>query len=253
MTERGWLRPPDVDQDAAVRLFAIPHAGGGAVMYREWSDLLPPDIAVQAVQLPGRQDRMDEPPYTEIEPLVTVLAEEVGAELDGRPYALFGHSMGALLAYRLALRLVADGAEPPLLVGVAGWAPVGFTMPTIEQLSLTEDALVDWLISIGSLAPELRWDPEVRALMPPTRADLAVCADYVDDGAVAPCPVVAYTGNADRLLAAGAITSWTPRCSEFLGTCQLPGNHFFINDHGLAITLDLTRHLRRRAAVGGRV
>src|SRR4030088_3222934 len=126
----SWLRPAEIDQDAALRRFVIPHAGGGAVMYREWQDLLPADVAVQAVQLPGRQDRAAEVAYTEIEPLTDALYEVLVAELDERPYALFGHSMGALLAYRLAVRTAADGGSPPVLVGAAGRAARGFHIHT---------------------------------------------------------------------------------------------------------------------------
>jgi surfactin synthase thioesterase subunit len=242
------LQPGDIDQDAAMRLFAIPHAGGGALMFRDWQGFLPKDIALQGVQLPGRQDRVLEPAFTEVKPLVQAICDALEPELDTRPYALLGHSLGGLLAYRVAVELAAAGAGPAL-VGVVGWAPEGFTTPPREMLEASEAELVGWLIGIGSLPPAIYADPAVLALtMPPTRADLLVCADYIDDGAKLSCPLVTYNGRSDPLMDETAVPSWRSRCEVFLGNCEFPGDHFFIHDHALAITIDLARHLRRCAA-----
>lgn len=243
-----WFQPAAAP-DGAIRLFAIPHAGGAAIMYRDWADLLPADIALQAVQLPGRQDRGFEPLHTDAESLVEAFHEALSAELDERPFALFGHSMGALLAYRLAVALERAGDPAPLLIGAAGWSPEGFTMPTQEKISLPQDELVAWLGSLGSLPAEIYRDPAVMALtMPPTRADLTVCANYADDGARIGCPVVAYTATADPLMERGAARSWDTRTGSYLGECAFPGGHFFIHDQALPITLDLTRRLRTAVA-----
>src|SRR6187399_343790 len=94
-----WFRPHDSPPGATTRLFLFHHAGGTAAAYAGWPSLLPPDVGVQAIQFPGRHDGPGQRPYTRIEPLVTVLREALLAELDDRPYALFGHSMGALVAY----------------------------------------------------------------------------------------------------------------------------------------------------------
>jgi surfactin synthase thioesterase subunit len=243
-----WFQPADAP-DGAVRLFAIPHAGGAAAMYRGWEELLPADIALQAVQLPGRQDRRFERMHTDIEPLVEAFGEALAAELDDRPFALFGHSMGGLLAYRMAVELERRGERAPLLVAAAGWSPEGFTMPTREKVSLPQDLLLEWLVGLGSLPPETYQDPAVLTLtMPPTRADLTVCANYVDDGARIGCPVIAYTATADPLMQRGAAGSWASRTPAYLGECAFPGGHFFIHDQALPITLDLTRRLRRTLA-----
>jgi surfactin synthase thioesterase subunit len=230
-------------------VFALPHAGGAAVMYREWGALLPADIALQGVQFPGRQDRSLEPADTAIEPLVAGLREALLDELDERPFALFGHSMGGLVAYRLALALERAGDPMPILVGVAAWSPEGFTMPTEEKINLPEGELVEWLGSIGSLPAEIFQDPAVLALtMPATRADLTVCAHYVDDGARIGCPVIAYTATEDPLMPVGAARSWATRGTPYLGECTFPGGHFFIHEQALPITLDLTRRLRGAVA-----
>ena len=241
-----WFRPGRTDPAAAVRLFAIPNVGGGAVMYREWGEALPPEVAFQAVQLPGRHDRAAHTPYTRLEPLVADLAAGIRSEVDDRPFALFGHSMGALLAYRVAARIAGDGGPGPVLLGAAAWAPQGFAMPTPRQLDVSDDVLVDWLIGLGSLPEAFRGHPEVYRLLPPTRADLSVCADYSADGTMVSCPVVTYTGRADQLLPSGAIRSWAEHCPVYLGNREFTGDHFFVHRHGPAIAADLVGHLTGR-------
>lgn len=247
----SWFHPPETDPDAAVRLFLFPYAGGGAPMYRDWYALFPADVAVQAVQLPGRLDRRAEPPHTDMESLVKAACEAFTEELDGRPYGVFGHSMGALLAYRVAVAMARDHGQPPVLLASAGWSPEGFATPTQEQIDLPQDELVDWIVGLGSVPPELYRDPEVLALtLPATRADLTACLSHADDHAPIPCPVVTYTGRTDPLVDRAAMRSWIPRTPNYLGNSEFPGGHFFIYDATLAIAADLTRHLRRSVADG---
>lgn len=241
-----WFQPTDAEPSAAARLFLFPCAGGNTQMYQDWHAIFPPDIATQAVQFPGRLDRLAEPAHTRMEPLIEAMTEAFLAELDGRPYAFFGHSMGALLAYRLALALTEETGIGPVLVASAGWAPEGFATPTLEQLELSQEELIAWVVSLGSLPEALYRNPDVLALaIPPTRADLAACIDYVDDGARMACPVVTYTGRADPLVAASAMASWIPRGTGHLGNCEFEGGHFFIYHAAQAISADLTRHIRR--------
>src|SRR5262249_17374369 len=124
----------------------------------------------------------------------------------------------------------------------------GFAVPTQEQIDLPQDELVEWVVSLGSVPQELYQDPELLAMtMPPTRADLKICVEYADDGAAMSCPVVTYTAKEDPLMAGEATKSWIPRCSAYLGNCEFPGGHFFIYHEALAITADMTRHLRNSA------
>ncbi|MGW3402309.1 thioesterase II family protein, partial [Streptomyces zhihengii] len=96
-----WFHPVEPSPDASVRLFLLPHAGSGAIIYRDWEKLLPADIAAQAVTLPGRHNRRTETMYEDWDPLVEALHEAVLDELDDRPFAFFGHCLGAQLAFRL--------------------------------------------------------------------------------------------------------------------------------------------------------
>lgn len=252
----GWFRPGEAAPDAPLRLFLLHCAGAGAAMYHEWLTLLPGDVSAQCVQLPGRQDRWREPGRTELAGLLSELERHLTAELDDRPYALFGHSMGALLAYRLAVSLGRADRRPALLA-VGGWAPRGFTGPTAGDLSLDDAALVARMRELGALPPAAGarpgTDPAVdddlvrRFILPAMRADLAACGQYVDDGAVVGCPIVAYAGAADPLMAPGAMASWRSRTAEYLGARILPGGHFFLDAAVLDVVTDLTTVLRRCA------
>ena len=170
------------------------------------------------VQLPGRHDRRPEQPFTRIDPLVEALVEALEAEGDGRPCAFFGHSMGAMLAYRLSVTLQRDGIPGPVLLGVSSWAPAGSFVGAREFSGL----------------------PDAE------RADLSVLSDYVADGAVVSCPVAAYGGKSDPLLVPGAMALWTTRSLAFLGVREFPGGHFYLDEHAVAVADDLARHLQQQ-------
>lgn len=241
-----WFQPPDADPDAAARLFLFPCAGGNAQMYQDWHAMFPPDIATHGVQFPGRLDRLAEPAHTTMAPLIGAMTEAFLAELDDRPYVFFGHSMGALLAYRMAVALERETGTGPALIASAGWAPEGFATPSLAQLELSQEELISWVVSLGSLPEAIYRNPDVLALtMPPTRADLAACIDYTDDGARMSCPVVTYSGKQDPLVSSAAMASWARRGTGHLGNCEFEGGHFFIYHAAQAIANDLTRHIRR--------
>ncbi len=245
-----WFQPAEVDSDAALRLFLFPHAGSGASIYKDWPALLPADVAYQCVQLPGRQDRRDEETFTEMKQLVDALHDALVTELDDRPYAFFGHCMGAQLAYRLAVEIERAGGRGPVLIGASGWAPEGFLTVTLDQAYMPEQELLDWIRTLGSVPKEIMDNPEALAMViPAMRADLAVVASYVDDEAGIRCPVATYSGRSDQLMQPGAMASWVPRTPHYLGNSEFPGDHFYINSNALAITGDLLRHARRYASV----
>jgi surfactin synthase thioesterase subunit len=249
-TGGSWFQPVDPATEGRIRLFLFPHAGSGAIIYRNWGDLLPADITQQAVTLPGRHDRRHEPSYDCWEPLLDALTDVMLAELDDRPYALFGHCLGAQLAYRLTVRLAEEGVPAPLLVGGSGWAPEGFFRPTEEQCHMPEPEMIEWIKKLGSFPADVYDNPEMLALvLPALRADLAVCAEYEDDGAPVSCPVVSYGGRTDPLMEdPNAMDSWATRTPNYLGNNEFPGGHFFIDHYAQAVTSDFAGHVHRLEA-----
>lgn len=249
-THGQWFHPEALDPAAETRLFLFPHAGSGAIIYRDWAGLLPPDIGAQAVTLPGRQERRDEAAFTAWDPLVDALYEAVLAECDYRPFAIFGHCLGAQLAYHLAVRMHREGVPEPLLLGMSGWAPEGFFNPTKEHIGMPQEELVDWIKRLGSFPAEIYDNPEMlKMIIPALRADLSVAAQRVDEADPLPCPMVSYGGQDDPLMEERtAFSSWRPRSPHYLGHSEFSGGHFFIDRHALAVISDFTRHLHRIAA-----
>ncbi len=245
-----WLHPAEADSQASARLFLFHHSGGSAAAYAPWRVCLPAEIATQAVQLPGRQERSREAPYTRLEPLVDALADAIGPDLDERPYALFGHSMGALSAYRTAIALTARGWPPPSLLAVSGWAPEGFTPlgSALEDDASADERALAALRGLGDGLPaELERDPDaLAAVVRAMSADIAVCAGYRDDGARVDCAIAAYAGRDDPLLAPDAMRSWAGRTPRFLGCRTFPGEHYYLREHAPAVAADLADLLRRR-------
>ncbi|MFJ6623636.1 thioesterase II family protein [Kitasatospora sp. NPDC091335] len=249
-TAGHWFHPMEPDPGASIRLFLLPHAGSGAIIYRDWPNLLPKDITAQAVTLPGRHNRRGEETYDELEPLQDALYEAVLDELDDdRPFALFGHCLGAQLAFRTAVRLEQEGERTPVMIGMSGWSPIGFFRPTEEQSLMPDSEILEWIKKLGSFPAEVYNNPETLALvLPALRADLRIAAQHEDDGVCVSCPLASYGGDADPLQEhPDAMTHWADRSPEYLGHREFPGGHFYIDQHALAVTTDFARHLRRFA------
>lgn len=245
VTTCRWFWPDDVSPTARVRLFLLHHAGGTAATYATWPALFPADVAVQAVRFPGRFDRPDERPFTRIGDLVDALRDALLSELDERPYAVFGHSMGALVGYRLAVEMAGAGDPGPVLLGVSGFGR-GFHDAVLPPESAGHDEFFDAVAALGGLPDGTLAQPELAGMLEPSlRADFAVCSSYADDGARVDCPVVGYAGTDDPLLEPGGMGKWRARTDDFLGAMRFPGDHFYLEDHAVAVAADLVRRLRR--------
>jgi surfactin synthase thioesterase subunit len=192
--ELRWLREQG-QRTGGIRLFCLPHAGAGASVFRGWAELLGPGIQVTAVQLPGREDRIRDRPHDDLRTLLDELVPVLAGTLDG-PYALFGHTMGALIAFEAARRLVAEGAPPPLhLFASAHGAPhapyrnryvSGLPEPDFRRAMMAQNGLPDMA------AREVAF---LNLLLPTLRADFRLCETYeYVEGAPLPCRLTVLTG-----------------------------------------------------------
>jgi len=247
-----WFSPAQPPEEARIRLFLMPHAGSGAAAYRGWNRLLPAELGVQALTLPGRQSRRAEPLAVDWEALLDDLHQALLDTLDDRPYAFFGHCIGAMLAYRLAVRLEADGDPPPSLLGMSGWSPVGFYQGPPDRKNLSMEEVGELLKGLGAFPEELWSDPDMLDLvMPPVIADMRAAMQYEDDGAVVNCPLVSYAGQSDPLVVEpDAMAAWPARSRGYLGHHAFPGDHFYITEHTAAVMSDFARSLIRLADEG---
>jgi len=226
-----------------LRLYCLPHAGASASVYLRWQRALPDWISVHPVELPGRGRRLGEAPVTHFAELVAQLAHGLEAEL-ARPYALFGHSMGAVLAFELARSASAQG-KPPLALFVSGTTP-GFRGRSIVELEPRDDArLLSELRRLGGTRPEVFEHPELRELaLDVFRADVALCRSYRrSEGSLLGCPVHAFGGAIDHP-GPEALHEWQAHASRPITLDVFPGGHFFVQSAEAQVLAQLTRHLR---------
>lgn len=220
-TQRSWF---PCTAGSGLRLFCFPYAGAGALAYRGWSEQLGPDFQVCPAQLPGRETRIHEPPFTAMEPLIEALAREIGPLLD-TPFGFFGHSMGAGVAFELARRLVGDRKPVPrVLIVSAARAPRFRALPLAAPLPSGEDLLA----RLGPVPPELA-ESTLRAL----RADVTLYSSYVyQPGPELPLPIIGYGGDQDPDIRIEHLDAWREQTARGFRMRQFPGGHLYFAQPG---------------------
>jgi len=215
------------NSDPALRLFCLSHAGGGAAVFRGWSDLLPDGVEVCAVQLPGRDSRAGEQPYLRMDPLVTDLHAAILPLLD-RPFALFGHSMGALVAFELARRLRREGSPQPEHLFLAAFRAPQLPSPNIRIYHLPDEVLKTVLAKDGTPQSVLDNAEIMAALLPTLRADLELCDTYEHaDEAPLTVPMSIFGGLQDVRVGQTDLEQWKAQADHDFSLSMLPGSHFF--------------------------
>lgn len=221
----------------------LPHAGGSASFFFPLAKALAPAVEVLAVQYPGRQDRRHEPPVDSIGGLVDRLLE-VLRPLDDRPLALFGHSMGAIIGYELALRLPEAGRPAPAHLFASGRrAPSRYRDDDIRGAS--DDRLVAELRKLGGSDAAMLADPELLAMvLPAIRSDYRAVDTYRHEpGRRVACPVTAFTGDRDPRVSVEEARAWAEHTTGPSELRVLPGGHFFLVDQAAPIIATITEKL----------
>jgi medium-chain acyl-[acyl-carrier-protein] hydrolase len=222
------LFPVESNKPAVVDLFCLPCAGGSSTTYRGWDEALPEWLRVVPVELPGRNGRFDEPFATSSRKLIASLAESIHAA-STRPYAIFGHSMGALLAFHLAVELNERTAvRRPVAVIVSGRrAPAD---PGSSEMDATSGgSLIERIRRYDGVPPEVMDDPELAAVfLPIFRHDFALVEELA---ALAPrvigCPLAAVSGDSEPDFEARALCEWQALTAKWMGCASFPGSHFY--------------------------
>lgn len=226
-----WLRQPYPGSDDGVRLLCLPHAGGSATFYRPLAAALAPRVSAYAVQYPGRQDRRREPCIESIEELADALYAALREWLR-TPVALFGHSMGATLAFELALRMERrDGRGPVALILSGRRAPSRFRADTVHLRD--DDGILAELAALSGTEPALLADPDIRAMvLPALRGDYRAIETYRGGAADSvSSPILALAGEQDDRVATDDVAAWARHTTGEFGLRTYPGGHFFLNDH----------------------
>lgn len=229
-----WIRRFFPAPAAPTRLVCLPHAGGSAVFFHPVARALAPEIDVLAVQYPGRQDRRSEPCARSMEELADLVTEQLLPWLD-RPVTVFGHSMGATLAFEVARRL--EGYGEPLL----GLFASGRRAPSRhrdERVHLGgDDELVADLKRLSGTDTAMFADDELlQMILPAVRADYRIAESYrYAPGPPLSCPVVVLTGDHDPHVTAMEARAWADHTTAGMELRVFPGGHFFLTRHAEAI------------------
>jgi surfactin synthase thioesterase subunit len=214
-----------------MRLFCLPYAGGAATLYYRWQSSFPDDIDVCPIEFPGRLTRLAEPPFRQVGPLVRSLSSALDPYLD-IPFAFFGYSLGALIAYEWAREVVRRrGLEPVHLIVAARAAP-STRIPNVLTERMSDDDLIARINGLyGARIQTVLSDPEMRAIvLRIMRADLAMLDAYTyKEETMLRAPITVLGGEHDSAVARESLGEWAKHTSGAFSLRMFAGDHFFLH------------------------
>ena len=229
---------------ARLRLFCFPYSGAGANIFFQWPGILPPSLEVCAVQYPGRGTRMSEPPITRMPDLIDALAP-LFPDFFGKPFAFFGHSLGAVAAFELARRLRSDYGMLPVHLIVSGHsAPqIPDRRPPIH--ALPDEAFIAELRKLNGTPEDILQNKELVALLIPIlRADFELSETYVyQPEAPLDTPLAAFGGLNDPFINRAELEAWQEHTTRIFRLRMFPGDHFYLNTNRSLLLQALAREL----------
>jgi pyochelin biosynthesis protein PchC len=240
VTFDAWFRCFRPVPSARLHLVCLPHAGGTARFFKDWADAVPTDVELLAVQYPGREDRLDDDQSGDL----CGLADRVAGALSplvGAPMVIFGHSLGAAVAFEVARRI----DHPGLTLIVSGRPGPRHERGGVQHL-LGDEGLCEELSRLGGTNPLVFDHPELlRLVLPAVREDYRLSETYrPTPGPLLNCPVVACRGAGDPEVTAAESRSWQETTRGEFTSWVYPGEHFYLVDHHAALVDRIMRHLR---------
>ncbi|MFI9503596.1 SDR family NAD(P)-dependent oxidoreductase [Nocardia sp. NPDC052566] len=238
---------------AAMRVFALPFVGGGASVFTPWPDSLPESVDVIGIQYPGREDRVGETPIDSMQTFVAELAEAMLPHLD-RSFAIYGHSMGSLLAYELTKYLEQQFGEVPLKLIIGGWPSPALVEDYVRNLKHIRDGfdmdresdarVLQVLRDNDLLAVPIDDASSLKPMMPAIRADLRMLGDYrFENGYALRTPITVLHGAEDQLFDADQLQGWEKLTSGRFSLTTVPGGHLFIQNPSAPVMRTIAHEL----------
>jgi len=245
-TLNRWVTCPKPNPQATLRLFCFHYAGGGAAIFRTWSDSLPQSVEVCAIELPGRGTRLMERPFTQLEPLVPTLASALFPYLD-KPFAFFGHSMGGLVSFELARLLRREYGLSLVHLFVSAHRAPQVPDPDAPIHALPNPEFLQELRRYNGTPEAVLENAELMQLLLPTlRADFAVVETY----AYTPeqpldCPITAFGGLDDREVSSDELEAWREQTNASFVLKMFPNDHFFLDSAKPLLLQSLSQKLHQ--------
>jgi pyochelin biosynthetic protein PchC len=232
-----------------LKLFCLPHAGGNATLYRGWRELLPAEIELNVICYPGRLERWQQPIPVSMSELVQEVTAAIAPHL-GERWAIFGHSMGAVVAHEIVLALQQREFLAPQLLAVSAREAPQFHRPGILHRQ-SDDALCEELLRLNGTDPALLALPEMRELILPTiRADYALIEQWqLSSARPLACPIAVFVGNEDPELNDQQAEGWAAWTTAGFTLDRFSGGHFYFSDDPQPLLTRLWGRLQQIQAV----
>lgn len=245
-----WIVRPRPNPQATLRLICFPYAGGNASVYTPWVELLPPEIELLAIQPPGRQERTHEPLLHSVDEMVAALVPELLPYLD-RPFAMFGHCIGAMVMYETIRKLAEQHGHKPVHIFPSGaMPPPQYLLPPVLTSSASDEFL-EILRLLGFADESILGDDEsVRDLLPAVSADFNMAIRYACGSHMQlDMPVTLFCGREDQLGPPDRTAAWRAMTTSRFEQIVFPGEHYFINPERAAMLRILNEELLHHVAV----
>lgn len=241
-----WVVRYRPNEQARLRLFCLPYAGGGASIFHAWPDGLPADVEVCGIQLPGRESRLREPAYARITPLIEALTDALIPYLD-RPFAFYGHSMGALISFELACHIRRVYNKLPFCLYLAAYRAPQLPNPNIKIYHLPLEVFKVVLRADGIPETILQNEELMQAMQPTLRADFELCDtyEYQEEPPLA-CPFLIFGGLEDVRVKSADLEPWAVHSSASCSLSLLPGSHFFLHSAQDLLLAAISQDLKAR-------
>lgn len=234
-----WLDFPTLRSNSSMRLFCFPYAGGSGAIFRGWQSAFPASVDVCPIQLPGRGSRMREPMMKRVDVVVRALKEALKPYMD-RPFAFFGYSMGAIIAFELARTLRRELCPQPVQLFIAARRSPDLLVPEDRDYDLPDAELIVRLRELNGTPKEILDDPEImKLLLPVVRADFELVETYeYRPQPPLQVPIDAFAGSDDVDTLAEHMEGWKHQTKGEFSLTVIPGDHFFFH-HAQAQLLEL--------------
>jgi len=241
----SWVDCPRPNPQAKLRLFCFPYAGGGVSLYRSWADSLPLNVELCLIQLPGRERRIMEPPFSNLGLLLDALENALNPYMTA-PFAFFGHSMGALIGFEFT-RYLRRRNLIPIHLFVSGHRAPHISDPNPPIHKLPDAAFVQELQHLDGTPKSVIQNTELMQLVLPTlRADFELCETYVySHENPLQCSISAFGGTRDHIVDSAHLAAWRDQTQNTFTLHMLPGNHFFIYGARLLLLQMISLELER--------
>jgi medium-chain acyl-[acyl-carrier-protein] hydrolase len=227
----SWFVSHKPHPQARLRLFCFPYAGGGAAIFHGWPKLLPSTVEVYSIQLPGRGRRLMEKPFTRMPELVAAISQAMLSHLD-KPFAFFGHSLGAIVSFEVSRLLRREHQREPQHLFVSGSGAPQTSRVGQALHDLPDSRFLKGLRELDGTPREILESNELMQLLLPTlRADFAISETYVyRPEPPLDCPITAFGGLQDQEVSRKRLEAWRNQTNAAFSLQMFAGDHFFLHD-----------------------